>query len=121
MMSRTIVHNIRLALVTLVVAVLLKAAARAHLFGAESTARSAQMLIGLSLAVFANFIPKTDRASVTLRRTGWAFTIAGVAYAIIWAVLPVEVAFPIGLAVIGVVTLGVFAACWLPRATWRRQ
>lgn len=121
MVSRTIVLNIRLALATLVVAVLLKAAARAHLFGVESTTRSAQMLIGLFLAVFANFIPKKDGASVMTRRTGWAFALAGVAYAIMWAVLPVDVAFPFGLAVIGVVTVGVFAACWLPRATWRRQ
>lgn len=39
MMSRTIVHNITLAVATLVGAVLLKVAARGHLLGAESTAR----------------------------------------------------------------------------------
>jgi hypothetical protein len=121
MMSRTMVHNIRLAVATLVGAVLLKAAARGHLLGAESTARSAQMLIGLSLAVFANYIPKTDGASVALRRTGWAFAIAGVAYAIIWAVVPVDVAFPVGLAVIGVVTAGVFTKYLQQRAMWRRR
>lgn len=119
MIAKSLLRNMALAAITLVGAEQLKLAARFHLLGADSAARAAQMLIGLTLAVFANYIPKSpsaslqsparsDRARSTLRPAGWAFTVAGVAYAATWAVTPLDVAFPLGITIVAsaiVVTL----------------
>jgi hypothetical protein len=101
MNSTNIRRSIVLAVAMLAGAALLKLAAHAHLFGADSADRSAQMLIGLELAIFANFIPKNVSASAryrpTLRVSGWVFFIAGLAYAVIWAVAPAGIAFALGM------------------------
>ena len=34
------------------------------------------------------------------RRTGWAYVLAGFAYTVLWLVLPVHLAVPVGIAVI---------------------
>ncbi len=73
--------------------------------------RFMQVIIGLALAVYANFIPKNVEASrstlrshrylSTLRFGGWAFTIAGLGYAGLWGIAPERVASAASMALVG--------------------
>lgn len=70
----------------------LKLAERSGLINHAMVLRSVQALIGLGLAVYANFIPKSlgafrnpaaaQRAQSALRTAGWAFTLGGLGYAV---------------------------------------
>ena len=71
----------------LVAAVLLKGAGYLGLISHETVVRAAQALLGLMLAVYGNAMPKalpkgaTGGTQTVLRVGGWAFTLAGLAYA----------------------------------------
>jgi len=91
MISRPIVQGLALGAVMLAAAAALKLAGHAGLVSQEMVGRGGQAIVGLMLAVYANFIPKTPPAAVShplahrgqalLRLTGWAYTVAGLIYA----------------------------------------
>jgi hypothetical protein len=73
--------------------------------------RVANVLAGLCIVFLGNQLPKMlpplsdascDAATIqsVRRRTGWAHVLAGLAFAVLWLVLPVPLARPIGIAVI---------------------
>ena len=82
----------------------LKLAERGGLINHEMALRSVQALIGLGLAVYANFIPKrlgafrnpaaARRAQSALRTGGWAFMLGGLGYAVT-SMLPVPDLVPV--------------------------
>jgi hypothetical protein len=77
----------------------------------ELAVRALEVLIGLGLAVYANFIPKSlkafrspaaaQRAQAALRMAGWAFTLGGLGYAAA-AALPLPDVAP--MAILGTAT-----------------
>lgn len=94
----------------------LRYAEAAGMIGADGARRAMQVLIGLMLAGYANLMPKqlgrprgTPRAEAAaqavLRVGGWSLTLAGVAYAGLWAFAPLNVADIAGMAVVAAATL----------------
>jgi len=73
------------------------------LIGADAAKRTMQVIIGLTLAAYANMMPKdvgrwqasavaVARAQSALRVGGWSMTLAGLAHAGLWAFAPLQVA-----------------------------
>jgi len=92
-----------------------------HLLTQVGAERWLGVLIGLGLALYANFIPKAAPNPAnwqsTLRFGGWAFCIAGLGYACLWALAPKGLAFPMATALVAIATAAVLirvAVC-----TWR--
>jgi hypothetical protein len=101
----------------------------------DAAKRIVQVIVGLSLAAYANVMPKQlGRAKVslraetwaqaTLRVGGWSLSLAGLAYAGLWALAPLPVADVAGAAIVAlalVATLGFavrsFLACRAARTT----
>lgn len=90
MISRPVVQGLALGALMLAAAAALKLAGHAGLVSPEMVTRGGQAVVGLMLAVYANFIPKTPpspshplahRGYALLRLTGWAYTVAGLIYA----------------------------------------
>ena len=81
----------------------IKLAERAGHLPPETAARAAQVFSGVALAVYSNVIPKSIgkfrspmaalRMQQVLRRCGWVFTVAGLAFAIT-SLLPLPDAVP---------------------------
>lgn len=103
----------------------LKLAEHGGLMSHEMALRWFQALIGLALAVYANFIPKNlgtfrnpaaaQRAQSALRTGGWAFMLGGLGYAVT-SVLPVPDVVPMillstGTAYVLGYTAWAFATC----------
>jgi hypothetical protein len=87
-MTRTLLSGLTLAGLMILTAVLSKYAQAAHAIAPDTATRTVQAAIGLSLAVYANFMPKrvaAERTRIALRAGGWAFTLAGLGYAFLWA------------------------------------
>ena len=92
-------------------AVGLKMAEKQGLMTHDTAVRALQVLIGLTLAVYANFLPKSLkafrdpaaalRAQASLRAAGWAFTLGGLGYAAA-AALPLPDVAP--MAILGTAT-----------------
>ena len=70
---------------------------------AEAGRRLIQVVVGLALAVWGNFMPKSlitpvstvcaaGRARSAIRVGGWSMTLAGLSYAGLWAFAPVPLA-----------------------------
>jgi hypothetical protein len=85
------------------------------LIGANVRIRTFQVLIGLVLAVYGNFLPKDANRAVAecvsrypwlLRFGGWSFTLAGIAYAALWAFAPFSVADRLAMPIVAAATLG---------------
>jgi hypothetical protein len=87
----------------LIAAATLKYAQAENAISPEVTRRSMQVLFGLMLAAYANVIPKdignwqastraVARSQSVLRVGGWSLTLAGLAYAGLWAFAPLAVA-----------------------------
>ena len=92
--------------IAVVVAVLFLGAAAALKYGQsvelisqETARRTTQVIVGLMLAAYANLMPKdvgrwrasalaAARAQSALRVGGWSMTLAGLAYAGLWAFAP---------------------------------
>jgi hypothetical protein len=107
----------------------LRYAEGADMLGADGARRTMQILIGLLLAAYANFMPKQigsarrsphaeSRAQAVLRVGGWSLTVAGLVYAGLWAFAPLpvaDIASMIAVAAALVLTLGYalwsFTAC----------
>jgi len=79
-------------------AILLKAAQTYHLIGADAVTRGNQAVMGLTIAVYANFmtkepakIPPTERGGrmqAARRVTAWAMLVAGLIYAAVSLLVP---------------------------------
>jgi uncharacterized membrane protein len=125
---RPLATGIAVAVVLLAVAALLKLAQHSALIGADTAARATQAVIGLMVAFYGNFIPKTlgrarsveaeRRVQRALHVSGWAFTLAGLAYAALALFAPSPIAWTGSITVMAaaiVISLGYgiwrFAAC----------
>lgn len=89
----------------------LRLAEEAAIVGADGARRAMQVLIGLVLAGYANFMPKQlkqmqespraeSRAQSVLRVGGWLMVLAGLAYAALWAFAPLAIADGASMAVV---------------------
>lgn len=104
----------------------LRYARQVDLVDAEGAQRAMQVAIGLALAAFANLMPKLPnhvrarvcsgrRAQSALRVAGWAMALAGIGYALLWVLVPLDVAGPLATAVVAagtLVTVGCGAWAW---------
>jgi uncharacterized membrane protein len=98
MNTKSITVGVVWAAVLIVSALGLKFAARTHLIDADFALRGVQVMIGLGLAFYGNYIPKNLRSasSATVasrmqsaqRVAGWGFMLAGLAYAGLSAFAP---------------------------------
>jgi len=115
-MSKRLGWAIALAAFILGSAFALRYAEGAGLIGPDGARRAMQVLIGLMLAGYANLMPKQlgrprgspraeAAAQAALRVGGWSLTLAGVAYAGLWAFMPLEIADTGGLVVVATATL----------------
>jgi hypothetical protein len=106
-------------------ALLLKWLSSAGVIAGDTSQRLIQVAIGAVLALSGNVIPKQlqknsddscepSRQQSRRRFAGWAFVLAGLAYAIIWLVAPIESAAIISMCVVGLTVLLVLVPClWL--------
>jgi len=103
MITRKLATALGLAVLFLAAVAGLRYAEGAGMVGPDGARRSIQVLTGLILAAYANFMPKQigrprrsalaeSRAQATLRFGGWSLTLAGLAYAGLWAFAPLDVA-----------------------------
>ncbi len=129
MIIKRLAFAIALAILILAVAGGLRYAEAAGMVGAEGARRTMQILIGLGLAAYANLMPKQIGrarkspqaeafAQAALRVGGWSLTLAGLAYAGLWAFAPLAIADLASMAVVATAlaaTLGYalwsFTAC----------
>jgi hypothetical protein len=98
------------AAVLLAVSAGLKLLVARGLVPAEAAPRGTQALIGLMLAAYGNYMPKVlgslanpavaARTQLALRIGGWAFALAGLAYAALWAFAPIGLADALSIPVI---------------------
>jgi hypothetical protein len=129
MIVKRLVFAVALAAVILAAAAGLRYAEGTGLVGAEAARRTMQIVIGLALAGYANLMPKQlgrprrspraeARTQAALRVGGWSMTLAGLAYAALWALAPLplaDIAATAAVAAATALTLGyalwAFAAC----------
>ena len=104
----------------LIAAATLKYAQAENAISPEVTRRSMQVLFGLMLAAYANVMPKdignwqassraVARSQSALRVGGWSLTLAGLAYAGLWAFAPLAVADVAAMAIVAsalLITMG---------------
>ena len=98
MMSKSILNGLAWAGVLIVSAAILKFAEGRHTIGQDAAERGFQVVIGLTLAVYANFMTKRPtthpadarggRMQAALRLGAWLFCIAGFVYAAASAFAP---------------------------------
>ncbi|THD70603.1 hypothetical protein [Phenylobacterium sp.] len=106
MIHRNLAVSLAMAGVYLGGAFALKYVERAGLLSPETSDRAFGVFIGLTLAVYANFLPKSLgnfrnpasalRMEQVLRVSGWAYMLGGLGYALT-SVLPLPDAVPIAL------------------------
>lgn len=115
MIIRKLAPAIALAAFMLAAAAGLRYAEGAGLLGADAARRAMQVLIGLMLAGYANLMPKQvgranasplalARTQAALRVGGWSLTLAGLAYAGLWALAPLPVADTASMIVVAAAT-----------------
>ena len=123
---------IALAILFLLTAAGLRYAASAGMLAEESATRIVMALTGLGLAAYANIMPKQlgrarrspeaeARAQSALRFGGWALTLAGLAYAFLWAFAPMWIASAAAMTVLGAATLSTLVYMIWSFATCRRS
>ncbi len=109
-----------LAVLLLGTAAALSYAQGLDLIGPDAARRTMQVMIGLMLAAYANLMPKdvgrwrasalaVARAQSALRVGGWSMTLAGLAYAGLWAFAPLAIADVASMAVVAsamLITMG---------------
>jgi len=107
-----LIPAIALAVTFLATAAGLRYAETAGLIAPDMAQRAVQVMIGLMLAGYANLMPKQlgsrrlsvaaeGRMQVARRIGGWALTLAGLAHAVIWVFVPVNIASLASMAVVG--------------------
>src|SRR5687768_9111545 len=109
-----------LAVLIMGTAAALRYAQGADLIGPDAARRTMQVMIGLLLAAYSNLMPKdvgrwrastldVARAQSALRVGGWSMTLAGLAYAGLWAFAPLGSANVASMAVVAsamLITIG---------------
>ncbi|MDG2533435.1 hypothetical protein P6144_07250 [Sphingomonas sp. HITSZ_GF] len=119
------------ALFILGATLLLRELVQAGMLDGTAGTRAAMVTNGVIVALFGNLIPKTlskprhsveaeQRVQAALRRSGWAMTLASLAYTGLWLAAPEAVAQPLSLAALGLTALYVFGLavrCKLRRDT----
>ena len=94
--------------------------ARAGTVPGDWPTRITMILSALMIAYYGNMIPKmilrTDAARAARRFAGWAFVLAGLGSAALWAASPLDVAMPASIALIGGTLILVVAHCVLSRS-----
>ena len=127
MIMKRLGFALALALLILGAAAGLRYAASAGLLTPDDSRRAIQVMIGLLLAAYANFMPKQigsarsspqaeARAQSALRVGGWSLTLAGIAYAGLWALAPLDFADVASMVVVAaalVLTLAYAIWCFL--------
>jgi hypothetical protein len=98
MMSKSILNGLVWAGVLIVSAAILKFAEGQHTIGQDAAERGFQIMLGLTLAIYANFMTKRPtthspserggRMQAALRIGAWLFCIAGLIYAAASAFAP---------------------------------
>jgi hypothetical protein len=121
MVTKQISSALVIAAVMLAAAAVIKFAQGIELIGAEGASRAIQIVIGLVLAFFGNYMPKDVARSRTgcaesrfqspLRVGGWLFTLAGLAYAALGAFAPIAIAGTAAMAVVATATLVTAGYC----------
>ena len=103
MMMKRIFFALAVAAFMLMSAAVLKYAQAQEIIGADAARRSIQVMIGLVLMVYGNFMPKdiaatrtmacaASRSQSALRVGGWSMALAGLGYAGLWAFAPLALA-----------------------------
>jgi len=94
----------------------LKYAESVGFIGPDTARRTTQVIVGLMLAAYANLMPKdvgrwrasavaAARTQSALRVSGWSMTLAGLAYAGLWAFAPMSFANIASMVVVAVAML----------------
>jgi len=124
MITRQLVIAAGVAAAFLAIAAGLKYAQGLGLIESETARRATQIVLGLGLAVYANFMPKQlclarvspvaeMRSQTALRVGGWSFALAGLIYAALWAFAPLPLADDLSMVVlVGAVVLTLAYAVW---------
>jgi hypothetical protein len=111
---------VAVAALILAAAAVLNYSQRLDLIGPDAAKRTMQVMIGVMLAAYANLMPKdvgrwrtsalaVARAQSALRVGGWSMTLAGLAYASLWAFAPLafaDVASVVVVAAAMLITMG---------------
>ena len=116
MILKRTMFAVALAVLTLVMAAGLKYAQSLDLIGPDAARRTMQVTVGLILAAYSNLMPKdvgpwrasaaaVARTQSALRVGGWSMTLAGLAYAGLWAFAPLGVADVASTAVVALAML----------------
>ena len=90
--------------------------------GADTARRAVQIVIGLVLAFYGNYMPKetvrcrpSSRAAArwqsALRVGGWSMTLAGLGHAAVWAFAPVPFADVAAMVLVAAATVVTMAYC----------
>src|SRR5262245_42947040 len=120
MMMKRIFFALAVAAFMLMSAAVLKYAQAQEIIGADAARRSIQVMIGLVLMVYGNFMPKdiaatrttacaASRSQSALRVGGWSMALAGLGYAGLWAFAPLAFANAASMVVVAtamLVTMG---------------
>ena len=126
MITRRLTFALALAAAILAVAAGLRYGQTAGWLTADTARRAMQVLIGLGLAAYANVMPKqlgrpstsarvAASTQAALRVGGWSMTLAGLAYAGLWAFAALPVADTASMVVViaaMALTLGYAARAW---------
>jgi hypothetical protein len=98
MMSKSVLNGLAWAGVLIVSALILKFAEGQHTIGQDAAERGFQIMMGLTLAIYANFMTKRPtthsaderggRLQSALRVSAWLFSISGLIYAAASAFAP---------------------------------
>ena len=121
MMTQRLTGALTLAFALLSIAAGLAYARRIGVVSPDLAVRGTMAAIGLMLAVYGNAIPKvikvtTPRARAIQRFAGWAFVLAGLAYAVIWALAPMVHAAELASAAVAAAVASVIGYGVLTRA-----
>ncbi len=113
--------NVRTALILAAAILLVSFAARSLDVEPETARRIQGVIVGLTLTIFANAIPKKlpplsgrkdpARAQAYQRFAGWTFALAGIGHALAWSLLPIEQANTAAMLVVGGGLVLVVATC----------
>jgi len=123
MTSKPITTGVIAAVAILAGAAAIKAAERSGVLSAEGGMRAFQAVMGLMVAFYGNLIPKglsrirsieaERRKQSALRVSGWAFTLAGLAYAALYALAPLAIADKASDgAIIGAIAITLIYSLW---------
>jgi hypothetical protein len=119
-MTKSIVTGLAFAAVVLGGAALLKWAEHGGMVTPETARQIVQISLGLVVAFYGNYVPKqiarrafspqaARRAQNALRFGGWSLTLAGLAYAALWALTPADFAGTASLIVLAGATAATMA------------